>query len=167
MPNVESNMANDEPTNSGIPSSNLVPGTKKCPFCKEVIMEDALKCKHCGSILVPLNQFAPAAVTPVPAAGNTVQIVTNTVEQKPSFSEEVKTKYGHGWAGLIVSVILLFTVFGQGETTPDWAKAVADLGAIIIGPWMIWILSRPHTNKVLPVLALLITAFVVVGANAS
>ncbi len=25
--------------------------TKKCPLCREDILEDAIKCKHCGSML--------------------------------------------------------------------------------------------------------------------
>lgn len=27
-----------------------------CPFCKEEIQEGALKCKHCGSMLVPVHE---------------------------------------------------------------------------------------------------------------
>ncbi|WP_028842923.1 PH domain-containing protein [Thermodesulfovibrio yellowstonii] len=29
----------------------------QCPFCKELIRKDAVKCKHCGSILVPENRM--------------------------------------------------------------------------------------------------------------
>lgn len=29
--------------------STVNPGTRECPFCKEEIKADAVKCKHCGS----------------------------------------------------------------------------------------------------------------------
>jgi TM2 domain-containing membrane protein YozV len=32
----------------------LQPITKKCPFCAEKILVDAIKCKHCGEIVDPV-----------------------------------------------------------------------------------------------------------------
>lgn len=152
-------MTNNEPLNESVGSSNPASGTKRCPFCREFIIEDALKCKHCGSVLVPLNQLNP----PNQGGGNTVQIVTNTVESK-STSTEVKTKSGQGWAGLIVTIITLLVVFGQGNVTPDWAQGLAILSALIVVPWMIWVLAQPNRDNVLPIITLLIMAFVVIGA---
>lgn len=31
----------------------MTPGTRECPFCKEEIKADAIKCKHCGSAVAP------------------------------------------------------------------------------------------------------------------
>jgi hypothetical protein len=40
-------------------------GPRRCPYCKEEIHPSAIKCKHCGTDLVPTSHSAPA-----PEAGN-------------------------------------------------------------------------------------------------
>ena len=40
---------------------------KKCPFCAEEIQSDAIKCKHCGEMLVAKNEPFPERRSSVPS----------------------------------------------------------------------------------------------------
>lgn len=41
----------------GAPAPNFIPGPgdmqMRCPECREIVLRDARKCKHCGSTLTP------------------------------------------------------------------------------------------------------------------
>ena len=141
---------------------------RKCPFCKEKIYNDALKCKHWGSVLAPITDNFPSTASGV-GAGNNVQIVTNTppseAPRKPSDYVVVPppnsdAMLGHGWGVLVVSFVLSAIV---GGSTGDEAVGTAILGALIVAPWSIWLLSKASANKVLPAISLIIATLVFVG----
>ena len=56
------------------PAKNL-PETKRCPFCAESIAFQAIKCKHCGSMLVPVQ--SDSALAGRGGAGRPQQIRTS------------------------------------------------------------------------------------------
>lgn len=127
---------------------------KKCPFCKEWIYSDAIKCKHCGSVLVPISQ-------PVePQRKSADYIVTP--------SPNSNSMLGHGWGVLAVSII--FSAF-VGDSIGDDAVGVGDdavgmaiLGALIVIPWSIWLLSKASANKILPAISLILITLTFIAA---
>lgn len=55
-----------QPSNSTMDMSGRVPFSnpthRKCPFCAEQILFEAVKCKHCGSDLGPEASDSPASI---------------------------------------------------------------------------------------------------------
>jgi hypothetical protein len=49
----------DEPSTSYQQVLTLNPIDKDCPYCKETIKSDAIKCRHCGSMLIKQDKSSP------------------------------------------------------------------------------------------------------------
>ena len=131
-----------------------------CPFCKESIQSGAIKCKHCGSTLVPLSENVEGSQSP----SQSVQIVTNTQKTEVTNSNIQNRYWSHGWAIIMASFIFLFSVFASiGENNRELMIVFAIIGTVIIVPWFLWIMSKPSANKILPIIAILISSFTVFG----
>ena len=83
-----------------------------CPFCKEEIAEDAIKCKHCKSMLAPEQNIPPAAAAVAVAV------------QAASASAPI-------WAS-ITSLVLGILAAMTGLTT-DWFDQETAVGMLMAG----------------------------------
>ena len=142
-------------------------GMRKCPFCKEQIIEDAIKCKHCGSVLVPIGDNFQSANANSSGGGinQSVQIVSPPPPQKSDYiiqpAANSNSMLGHGWAGVIIAFICLAII---GNSLGEDAIGSAILGAVIIIPWMIWLITKSSANKVLPAIALILITLGLIGS---
>jgi len=141
----------------------------KCPFCKEQIFSDALKCKHCGSVLAPISDNFKNS-NGAAGSGNNVQIVTNGTPTEPTRKSadyivavppNSNSMLGHGWSVLVLSIIFATLV---GGSSGDESFGMAVLGAVFVAPWSIWLLSKTSANKVLPAIALIMVTLIFIGA---
>lgn len=165
------NPASTENPETPTKASNKDAQSTQCPFCKETILKDAIKCKHCGSVLTPISENFLAPNSGVEGLGNRTHIVPNA--QQNGYSAQAKpdhiirpypytdTMLGHGWGVLIVAFI--FSVFAANSFDPEEALGIAFIGAIIVVPWSIWLLCKPHANKILPVIALIYNTLIFLG----
>ena len=120
--------ATSNPGSTPVPSS--IPAKKKCPYCAEEILTDAIKCKHCGEFLSGKTAQAPVAVPPLLPLNQPPQ--RKTTERRsggvmaPSFFRMVgritavaNHHRGLAVAASIILMLCLIGLFGQTCNPPS------------------------------------------------
>ena len=92
---------------------------KKCQFCAEEVKDEAIKCKHCGSMLTATSIDPMRATDPAKA-------VTKGLKQKQLHDSLYKM-----WSALTVIACLIIGFNGH----PGWAWSIFFVVAIIVNVW--------------------------------
>ena len=99
--------------------------TKQCPFCAEIIHQDAMKCKHCGEFLNNQHTSTKNAVSEI------------NVEKKIA-PQNFRLAISIG----VLSIILSFKGIGKSETASELYSIVAGITDIFV-----WLIFRKYLHN--------------------
>ena len=104
-------------------------GFRKCPFCAEEIKTEALKCKHCGSML--------------DGSRNSSDVSVSEIDPFAYYRADIKMKAGKlsilGYIGIVLGIFIIITGFlaGRYDSNEEAAYFSIGLGAFLsIGCFM-------------------------------
>ncbi len=109
---------------------------KKCQYCAEEIKEEAIKCKHCGTVLIDEKEISSKEGNEEPKSLHHV-----------SFIKGVGCSFAFGIGAFVLGGILTITVIGSIIGIP---MLFIGVGAICLSPVMFLMLSEgscPYCNN--------------------
>ena len=138
-----------------------------CPICENSVQKNSIKCRYCGSTLDPFFENIGGSHSPIQSV-KTVKNIEKTDDSKPNTevinSKSLNRYWGHGWGIFLASLIFLVSILSSAiEKNEELMIAFGIICPVIIIPWFLWIMSKSVANKILPIIAILISSFTVFG----
>jgi membrane protein YdbS with pleckstrin-like domain len=129
------------------PVSTSAEPTKRCPYCGEVILAVARKCKHCGEFL---DREPPAAAPLTNAAGRTAPppVPPDPAQDTPTFALSV-SQWDNFWKFLITLTIAVAIAAAFALVAPlKTYRVPAIMGIFVLTMVILWYfyLAAKHTR---------------------